>query len=67
MNQSQSKNDGVLSCPACNHEGQRSTCTSGNVSEIIIYHPSKHVRNVCRIADTSYISESANEISEVGG
>ncbi len=38
------------SCPVCGQEGQAITCTSGNRSEIIFYHPKKGHHTICRIA-----------------
>ncbi len=38
-------------CPVCSQEGQRINCISGTKSEVVVYHPQKIVRNICRIAE----------------
>ncbi len=51
MNQTESGRGNNITCPACNQEGQRITCTSGTRSEVIVYHPEKIFHTVCHIAD----------------
>ena len=50
MNQTESGRGTKITCPACNQEGQRITCTSGTKSEVIVYHPEKIFRTVCHAA-----------------
>jgi len=51
MNQTESGRNNKIFCPTCNQEGQRITCTSGNKSEVIFYHPEKILRTICHVAD----------------
>ena len=53
------------SCPVCGQEGQAITCTSGNRSEVIFYHPKKRFHTVCRIAgDEKKCEEADREAGE---
>ena len=49
MNQTESGRVNKITCPVCSQEGQRITCTSGVKSEVIVYHPKKIFRTVCRV------------------
>ena len=51
MNQTETGRGNKITCPVCSQEGQRITCTSGAKSEVIVYHPEKIFRTVCRVTD----------------
>jgi hypothetical protein len=51
MNQSEFEHGNKITCPACNQEGQRITCTSSGKSEVIVYHPKKIFRTFCHVVD----------------
>ncbi len=50
MRQPESGRGNSITCPACGQEGQRITCMSGSKSEVIVYHPMKILRTICRFA-----------------
>ena len=59
MNQTESGRGNKITCPACNQEGQRITCTSGTKSEVIVYHPEKIFRTVCHaVSDKTMESQT---------
>jgi len=62
MNQSESRCGVRIVCPACSQEGQRITCTSGNKSEIIFYHPNKIVHTICHVAGEGAVENNVEEI-----
>ena len=62
MNQTESGRGNRITCPACNQEGQRITCTSGTKSEVIVYHPEKIFRTVCHVADDKTMEKEAEAI-----
>ena len=62
MNQTESGRGARITCPVCQQEGQHITCTSGNKSEVIVYHPKKIFRTVCHVADVKTVGREGEAI-----
>lgn len=64
MNQPETRRGNRIICPVCSQEGQRIICTSGNKSEIIMYHPDNIVHTFCHVAVEETTGNEGERIEE---